>query len=212
MFADLLDVYARVELALDGAPWWLRLAVGVVGIVLATRGASMKRDAIRFSAILAGALGTTAWLSTDMGAEVAWSPRAFAGSVVLGAAVLLWTERLLGIRAALAVVGLVAGAAYGVSVREAFSLAEASPHGAGWVPLITSLICAGVLPWIFETMPRIWTPAVGAVGVAWALGGVGFLPALIGLWGLGTTVQWFSGPADLDAYHDPSAPPPEPMR
>jgi hypothetical protein len=187
-----LVTLGELAFPVDGAPLALRIVLAVLALLLLLLGGRLGRHGPRVAVVMAGALCAVAGIAASHAPERYMQPWAFAGLVTIGTAVALWLEQL-GYRAALFVAGVVVGAMYGVALREAFDAV-----GSPWFVGLGALVVGIGLPWVFETVPRLCAPLVGSAGVAWALGYPASLPLLIGAWGLGVTVQMFTGPAALD--------------
>jgi hypothetical protein len=191
-----LEALGQLEFPVEGAPVALRILVALLGLLLIGAGTRLALHGPRVAVVLAGALASVAGIDLAETPARYYEPWAFVGIVCIGAAIALWLEKL-GYRAALFVAGVVTGAMYAVALRDAFG-ATGSPYWAG----VGAIVVGIVLPWVFETIPRVCSPLVGAAGFAWAVGHPASLPLLLGCWGVGVTVQMFTGPAELDLEGD----------
>ncbi|MCB9662622.1 MAG: hypothetical protein H6732_00765 [Alphaproteobacteria bacterium] len=177
------------------APWSVRLLVALAGLALLARGASFGRDAPRLASAISGTLLAAGVLAAFGPPERYAVPTAAAGVLALGAAGVLWAERL-NLRLGLAFVGVLVGLALSLAGLTAFG--SVTPP---WVPWAVAGVLAVVLPWVFESMPRLTTPTVGALAVCWSLGMATSLPLLVGLAALGLLLQVYTGAAaslDID--------------
>lgn len=191
---DVLGPWAEAfRLEVGHVPWSARALVALAALVLLTRGAALRRDAPRVAVLVCGAVLAAGVLAASGPVERLVVPTAAAGVLALGAAGALWAERL-NLRLGLAVVGLLVGVA--------LTLAGVTASGvtvAPWVPWAVGAAAAAIVPWIFETVPRVTTPVVGALGLAWAVGLATSLPALVGVAAAGLLLQVFTQvPDELD--------------
>ena len=187
----------------------LRWLVGVPAVLVWCQGARLGRSGIPAAVFIAGALmGHTAlglasldtWVWEVAVPEIppgAWWPTWHVwelemgvprrapgplGAAMLGGVVAMWAE-LLHHRLGLAVVGAWLGAS-GV----AFLVG-----GTAWVG---AAVGAALAPWIYETIPRLTSAAVGAIALGWILGGAEVMAWIAGCWGAGFVLQLFTdGPA-----------------
>lgn len=191
-FLHALALIGAAELDPTPAATWLRVVVGLVGLALLGWGAAMRAHGVRLAIAQAGLLVAVAVVHATEDPHL-YEPSAFAGACLLGAAVALWIQRLVSFRLGLGIAGLVAGGVAGATLRDTFGLVDAP-----WPVPGVAIVGAVAIPWVFETFPRVCSAALGAAGLAWAVGFVHSLPLLLGAWLLGTLVQLFTGPQTVD--------------
>jgi hypothetical protein len=164
----------------------LRVAVAVAAAVLLIRGGRLGDHGWRLAALLVGLVAAHA-AAAQLGPPRLgrWNEELSLGAALLGAAVTLWGE-LVTPRLPLAVVGAAVG---WTLLRE---VATVPP----WTILAVGAVAGA---WTWQVAPRVWSSAVGALGlmVAWAPpGGTASLPwtALVALAAAGLGWQWVSAP------------------
>lgn len=165
----------------------LRLAIGVVGAVVLLRGARIYRPALAMSAFGAGALGVAAVL-VRLGV---WVPAAAAPSALLVAALIGGVVGVVIVRlahsAGLAAIGGLVGATAGSALAAAFA------GGAWWAGPVGAVVGAAVMPFVFDRLLPITTPAAGAALISGAVGWHSPLLAFVALYGIGVAAQIGAG-------------------
>lgn len=182
------------QLALT-SPAVVRGAVGFVGVVLLVAGARFYKPGLMLAAAAAGGLLTVATLSTmgelipDMG-----NPRLLAAAGLVSGAASAWVAHVAH-KVALVVIGALTGLCAGAAVSGLL------PEAPLWVSVAGGLAGAVVFPWLYEAFIKVVSAAVGAVGLAWAVGMPDSVWLLGVLWTVGSVVQLL-GPrpeaADVD--------------
>lgn len=169
-----------------GLPPVLRVVVAAVAALLLVRGGRLGDHGWRLAAAMVG-LVVADVAAVELGPPRLgrWNDELTMGAALLGAAVVLWGE-LVTPRIPLACVG---AAVSWTLLREVAPFPPAAILGLGAV--------AGA--WTWQVAPRVWSSAVGALGlmVAWAPpGGAASLPwtALVALGAAGLGWQWVSAP------------------
>lgn len=167
------------------SPLALQVLIGVAGVVLLVRGASIYKWALWLAGFGVGAAGTAAgllWLGERI-PEVATPAAVGISALIAGITVAIatvWVHRL----------GLVAvGALLGATLVAAVSPRLGLPW---WVALVGSAVGGAAMPWVFPHLLLVATPAVGAMLVAHALGVPTHLGVLGGLWLAGVVIQGLS--------------------
>lgn len=164
----------------------LRVVVAAAAALLLVRGGRLGDHGWRLAAALVGLVVADA-VALELGPAYLgrWNSELTLGAALLGAAVALWGE-LLTPRLPMALIGAAVG---WTLLRDVAPLPPAAILGVGAV--------AGA--WGWQVAPRVWSAAVGALGlmVAWAPpGGAASLPwtALVALGAAGLGWQWVSAP------------------
>ncbi|TNE87388.1 MAG: hypothetical protein EP330_18135 [Deltaproteobacteria bacterium] len=164
------------------APVAMRALVGAASGLMLLAGARVYEWALFGSAVLLGTVGGASLVVlVDQAVPGAATPVALAIGGLVGGALLLGLAKATH-KAALVGVGGLLGAAGGSAVA-------ALAGGVWWAPLAGALVGAIALPFLFQTVLKIVTPGVGAVGIAWAVGMPEKLWLLGLLWVFGTGVQ-----------------------
>jgi hypothetical protein len=166
-------------------PWLVRVVVGVLGLVVLFWGARIYKPALLMVSFGAGAVGAAGVLDA-LSARVPAMDRPeviIVGALVAGAAVA--AVAMAAHKLALLGVGALAGVAFAGAVGALFP-PDTFPW---WGVLIGALVGAVAMPFVFPSLLKIATPAVGAVLVAWAIGRPDQLWVIGGLWVLGALFQ-----------------------
>lgn len=181
------------ELATD-APLVVRVLVGLVSGMLVLAGARWYHAGLFLAAFAAGA----ALVASLLGFAAASIPALADPMVGLIGAVVGGLALGVGTRMAHKVAMVGAGALVGlVSGAVVVQLASAPV----WVVPLGLLLGALTFPWIYKQLLKVLTPAVGAAGIAWAVGQPDNALVLVGIWVFGTVVQLVgpqAGHADVD--------------
>lgn len=172
-----------MALALPDPALVLRLAIGAVGAVVLVRGARIYRPALAMSAFGACALGTAAALVRI----AAWVPAAADPTTLLVAALIGGVVGVVVVRlahgAGLAAIGAMIGAVAGTSLAVAFAA------GAWWAGPVGAVIGAAAMPFLFDRLLPVTTPAAGAALITAAVGWTSPLVPFAVLYGLGVAAQ-----------------------
>lgn len=160
-------------------PLVLRVAVGVVSLALLVRGRQIWKLAIAAPGILLGvAVGIVFgqwWPLPGLGTIVAAAVLGLVGAIAA------WIVE----RAAVVLAGATAGGIVG--------LVLVPLTGAWWAP-VAGLFAGGVVaPWLYRAMVPLFSSAIGAAGVAWAVPWPRTAIVLGGLAAFGLAVQLMSG-------------------
>ena len=149
--------------AASTAPGELRVLVGAMGLLLLLMGARVYHGALYGSAGLIGlVLGAGAMVGAEQLVPGAATPVAMVVSAMVGGFFAMGLAKITH-KTALLGVGAVVGGALGAAISAEWL------EGAWWGPIAGVLAGGAVFPWVFEFVLKLVTPAVGAVGVAWAL-------------------------------------------
>lgn len=183
---DAAALHALTELAAD-TPTWARVAIGGLGVVVALFGARLYHRALGVGAFVVGAAvgGVVPMLLAALAPPLA-NPVVVAIGALVGAVALLVVARAAH-RVLVIGLGGVVGAAAGGAV------AAATAAAAWWAPLLGAAIGAIAMPFLFDLVLKLTTPAVGALLVAWAAGRPDAAWLLVGVWAVGALVQLAAG-------------------
>lgn len=198
-FGEVWANFLAEGLPVDGVPWLARGLVGAVGLAVVLGGARLRRHGLRLGVTGAGLLLGAAVVGLAVEVPAIGSARVIVGALFVASGALLWLEAL-SWRAALMVVGFVAGALSGHAVQAVDPTAVPSV-----VPFAAGIAFGAVTPWVYEPGARFVSPVLAAPVVAWALGGGSNILALAALWAVGITVQLFTGPTFVDLAPVPDA-------
>lgn len=190
-----MDEWASLGPLVDSArdaPEAMRWLVGACGLLLMVAGSRVYGWALFGSAAMLGSVGGAA-LMVLVGE---WVPGA-ANAISLAIGGLVGGVLALGIvraahKAALVGVGGLLGAAVGSALATLLG-------GAWWGPLAGVVVGAMAMPFVFPVLLKVVTPAIGAVGVAWAAQVPDNVWVIAGCWLAGTLIQlglMRSAPAD----------------
>lgn len=182
---------AALGLGAEGVPWLARGPLLLAGLALVLLGGRLGRHGARLSVGAASALFVAALLQHSIELPEVGQSRTVPGLLLVGAGLGLWIEAL-SVRAGLVLSGWVAGALVALAVQVTFGFAPSV-----WWPFGGALLGGFSVPWVYEAAPRFVSPLLGAPVVAWAVGYPDVLPLLAALWGIGVTLQIFTGPAEI---------------
>lgn len=175
---------ADLAMVAEGSPHLLRGAVGLVGAILLLAGARVYKLALALAGFGVGAVLVAAGLVWGSGYVPALAePTLVAVASVIGGLLLMAVISVVH-RLGLVGVGALVGASAAGGVADAVS--GAPPF---WVPFVGALAGAIALPFLFPTLLKVATPAVGAVLIGWAVGMPTHPWLLLGLWIFGMLVQ-----------------------
>lgn len=170
------------ELAL-ASPWTVRTTIGLVSAILLVGGARIYKPGMMLAAFASGGLVVCAALVfVGAVAPAVASPTVLTIGAVAGGAAAAWVAHLAH-KIALVAVGAVAGLTISAAVLPWI------PGEPLWMPIVGLLIGGASFPWIYPALLKLFTPAVGAVGIAWAAGMPDTAWLLGGLWAFGAAVQ-----------------------
>lgn len=160
----------------------MRLLVGACGLLIMVAGSRVYEWALFGSAAMLGSVGGAA-IMVLAGEYVpgAASPVSIAVAGLFGGVLSLGIARATH-SAALVGVGGVLGAAVGSAIANLLG-------GAWWGALAGVAVGALLMPRVFPLMLKVVTPAIGALGLAWAVQQPSNLWVLGGCWLAGTLVQ-----------------------
>lgn len=158
-----------------------RTVVAVLGVALILAGARLYRLVIVAPGL---ALGVFAGLAITAGAPARTQIIAAVALAILGGAGLFFLERM--------AISLVGAAVTGGVVNAAAPLLMQGPVP-WYVPAAGAVLGLFLFPSLFRAALKILTPALGAVGVCWAVGRPDNLLLMGGLTVLGVVVQTLSG-------------------
>ena len=175
------------------SPMMVRVVTGIVGLILLVAGARLYKPALMLAAFTAGGLLVVATLSTAGALVPALATPAMlaAGGLFAGVAT-AWVAHVAH-RVALVVIGGLTGLSLASGIQHL--VAEAP----GWIPVVGAIVGAIGLPWVYESLLKVVTPAVGAVCIAWALAVPDTAWILGGLWAFGAAVQ-LAGPGKVEDH------------
>jgi hypothetical protein len=173
-----MDASSLAELT----PLLVQGAVGFVGVLITLFGARWYKPTVVLSSAAAGAVGGMLVCSALIDAGIAIPPIAAVVVAFVGAVATSIVAALLH-RLALVAVGSVTGALFFASVAALINPAM------WWLPLLGAALGALVFPFLFPLLLRLFTPAVGAACIAWAIGREDSLPIIGGIWLFGAVFQ-----------------------
>jgi hypothetical protein len=166
------------------SPVAVRVAVGMMGIVVLLAGARLYKPTMFTVAFAFGSLLTLFLMSggaIEKITAVHLSAGLVGGLVGLGLCALV---HALG----LALLGGWGGATLAVAVIDVFP-----EIGVWWAPIVGAVLGAVFTSLLFKTMLKVVTPAIGAGLITWAIGFAANPWLLIGLWVFGTWCQFSMG-------------------
>jgi len=171
----------------SASPMIVRVFAGLIGGLILVAGARLYKPALLAAAFTAGGLLVVATLSTagELVPSMA-TPGLLVAGALFGGISTAWTAHVAH-RLALVLIGGLTGLTLTAALLALVS------SGPWWLPLVGGCVGAVALPWVYTSLLKFLTPAVGAVCIAWAVGMPETPWVLGGLWAFGAAVQ-LAGP------------------